>query len=142
MALTWVFQPFTILENTNHESLFVNQQNAIANFEPFKCIELLFVLWQVVYKYCEKSFINKPTFFNIVPQLIKKTYHVDTTWFYRFACSVVAQAHNSLRTRLLKSLWWTLKSQKTNILAEGLRTWSMLDDIQSKTMHRDEESDH
>ena len=24
--------------------------------------EWLFVLWQVVYKYCDKSFINKPTF--------------------------------------------------------------------------------
>ena len=77
-----------------------------------------------------------------MPQLIKKTYNVDTTWFYRFACSVVAQAHNSLMTRLRKSLWWTLKSRKTNILAEGLRTLSMLDDIQSKTMHRDEEGDH
>ena len=42
---------------------FLNQQNVIANFEPFKCIELLCVPWQVVYKYCDKSFINKPTFF-------------------------------------------------------------------------------
>ena len=28
---------------------FANQQNAIANFQPFKCIELQFVPWQVVY---------------------------------------------------------------------------------------------
>ena len=54
------------------ERLFSNQQNAIANFKP--CIELLFTPWQVVYKYYNKSFINKYTFFNFVPQLIKKTY--------------------------------------------------------------------
>ena len=53
------------------ERLFANQQNAIANFKP--CIELFFTPWQVVYKYYNKSFINKSTFFNFVPQLIKKT---------------------------------------------------------------------
>ena len=73
----------------------------MANFEPFKCIELFFVPWQVVYKYCDKSFINKPTFFSFVPQLIKKTYRAGTTWFYRFACAIGAQAHISLMTRLL-----------------------------------------
>ena len=46
------------------KSRLLNQQNAMANFEPLKCIELYFVSWQVVYKYCDKSFINKPTFFN------------------------------------------------------------------------------
>ena len=40
--------------------------------KPFKYIELLSVLGQVVCKYCDKFFINKLTFFNIVPQLIKK----------------------------------------------------------------------
>ena len=64
----------------------------MANFEPFKCIEL-FVPWQVVYEYCGKSFINIPTFFNFVPQSFKKTYCVGTTWFYRFACGIRAQAH-------------------------------------------------
>ena len=39
--------------------------------KPFKYIELS-VLGQVVCKYCDKFFINKLTFFNIVPQLIKK----------------------------------------------------------------------
>ena len=73
----------------------------MANFEPFKCIELFFVPWQVVYKYCDKSFINKPAFFNSVPQLIKKTYRAGTMWFYRFACTIGAQAHISLMTRLL-----------------------------------------
>ena len=73
----------------------------MANFEPFKCIELFFVPWQVVYKYCDKSFVNKPTFFfNFVPQLIKKTYRADTTWFYRFTCAIGAQAHIFLMTRL------------------------------------------
>ena len=42
----------------------LNQQNAMANFEPFKCIELFLVSRQVAYKYCDKSFINKPTFLN------------------------------------------------------------------------------
>ena len=51
----------------------------MANFEPFKCIELFFVPRQAAYKYCDKSFISKPTFFNFVPQLNKKTYHVGTT---------------------------------------------------------------
>ena len=58
---------------------FVSQQNANANFKPFKCIELLFVPWQVVDKYCDKSFITKPTFLNFVPQLIKKTYCAGTS---------------------------------------------------------------
>ena len=36
-----------------------------------------------------------------MPQLIKKTYRVGTTWFYRFACVIGgAQAHISLMTRL------------------------------------------
>ena len=62
---------------------------------------LLFVPWQVVYKYCNKSFINKPTFLNFVPQLIRKIYHVSTARFYRFACVIVVQAHISLMTRLV-----------------------------------------
>ena len=73
------FLPFAFLENTYHERSLVNQQNAITNFEPFKCIELLFVSRQVAYKYCDRSFLNKPTFFNIVPQLIKKTYRTGRT---------------------------------------------------------------
>ena len=52
---------------------------------------LLFLPWQVVYKYCDKSFINKPAF-STVPQLIKKIYCVGTMWFYRFACAIIAQA--------------------------------------------------
>ena len=37
----------------------------------------------------------------------------------------------------------TLRSPKKNTLAYGLieRTWSMLDEIESKTMHKDEEKD-
>ena len=46
------------------------------------------------------SFTNKPTFFNIVPQLIKKTYRAGTTWFYRFACAITSHAHIYLMTRL------------------------------------------
>ena len=113
--------------------MFINQQNAIANFEPFKCIEL-----QVIYKCFDKSFINKPTFFNIVLWLIKKTYHMGTTWFYRFACTMVAQAHISSMTRLqtktsnLKSgnVWKLGKGQQTFILREEscgcnwVRGWS------------------
>ena len=38
-----VFQLFTFLENTKHEKLFANQQNAITNFKSFKFIALLFV---------------------------------------------------------------------------------------------------
>ena len=56
-----------------------NQQKAIANFEPFKSIELLFVPRQVVYKYCDKSFRNKHTFYNFMPQLMKNIYSVGTT---------------------------------------------------------------
>ena len=80
----------------------LNEQNAMANFKPFKCIELFFVPWQVAYKNCDKSFISKSTFFflTFVPQLIKKMYRAGTTWFYRFACMIGAQAHISLMTRL------------------------------------------
>ena len=46
------------------------------------------------------SFTNKPTFFNIVPQLIKKTYRAGTRWFYRFACAIATHAHIYLMTRL------------------------------------------
>ena len=35
-----------------------------------------------------------------MPQLIKKNYLAGTTWFYRFACAIVAQARISLMTRL------------------------------------------
>ena len=38
-----VFLPFGFLENTKHERSFANQQNAITDFESFKCIELLLV---------------------------------------------------------------------------------------------------
>ena len=42
-----------------------------------------------------------------------------------------------------QSLWWTLKSLKTKTLADGLikRTSSMLEDIEWKTVHKDEEGD-
>ena len=68
---------------------------------------MFFVPWQVVYKYCDKSFINKHTFFNFVPQLVKKTYCTSTTWFYRFACMIVVQAHFfNGKTELLCVLLW------------------------------------
>ena len=82
------------------ERSFANQQNAIANFKPFESIELLFVMWQILHKYCDKLFINKLAFLIDVPQLIKKIYCAGTTWFYRFACVIVVQAHISLMTRL------------------------------------------
>ena len=46
---------------------------------------LLFVPWQVVYKYCDKL----PQIY--VPQLIKNIYCTGTIWFYRFACAIVVQ---------------------------------------------------
>ena len=52
-------------------------------------------------KYCDKSFKNKPAFLNFVPQVIRKIYCMGTTWFYRFACAIVAQAHIFLMTRLI-----------------------------------------
>ena len=93
-----------LILNTEHEWSFANQQNAIANFESFKCIELLFAPWEVVHKYCDMSFINKPTFLNFAPQLIKKTYCMGKTWFYRFACVIVVQALTSLMTRLYQHI--------------------------------------
>ena len=39
-------------------------QSQILN--PLSVFELLFVLWQVTEKYCDKSFINKPNFCNCV----------------------------------------------------------------------------
>ena len=72
--------------------MFVNQQNAVANFEHFKCVELLLVPKQVFYKYCDKSFIT-------LPRLIKKTYREGTRGFYRFACMIVVQSHISLNDK-------------------------------------------
>ena len=42
-----------------------------------------------------------------------------------------------------QSLWWTLKSPKTNTLADGFieRTLSLLNGIESKTVLEDEEGD-
>ena len=42
-----------------------------------------------------------------------------------------------------QSLWWALKPPKTNTLADGLveRTSSILDEIASKTVHREVEDD-
>ena len=40
-----------------------------------------------------------------MPQLFKKTYRMGTTWFYRFACMIVVQAHISLMTRLCGIVW-------------------------------------
>ena len=79
---------------------FANQQNAIAKFELFESIELSFVIWQILHKYCDKFFINKPAFLIDVPRLIKKIYRAGTTWFHRFACAIVAQAYISLMIRL------------------------------------------
>ena len=59
----------------------------------------------------DKFFINKPDFLNFVPQLIRNIYRVGTTWFYRFACTMVAQAHTSLMTRLIR----TQKKHKNNL---------------------------
>ena len=44
---------------------------------------------------------------------------------------------------LSQSLWWTLKSPKTNTLTDGWikRTTSMLDEIESKTLYNDKEGD-
>ena len=55
-------------------------------------------MWQVLYKYYDKPFINKPAFVNFGPELIGKIYHTDTTWFYWFVCTIVAQAHILLMT--------------------------------------------
>ena len=79
--------------------LLANQQNAITNFKPFQCIELLFLWWQVINKCCDKFFINKPTFLNFVPQLWKLIAQAECD-FYRFAYMTVAQAHISLMRRL------------------------------------------
>ena len=72
--------------------------------KPFECIEL-FLPWQVYYKYCHRSFINKPAFLNFAPPLIKKIYHVDTSCFYKFVFTIVAQAHIFLMIRLILNVW-------------------------------------
>ena len=48
------------------------KQNAMAILESFECTELSFALCQVLYKYCDQSFINEPAVLNFVPQLIRK----------------------------------------------------------------------
>ena len=49
----------------------------------------------------DKSFINKPTFFNFVPQLINKTYRTGTKVILEICtCAIVVQANISLMTRL------------------------------------------
>ena len=82
---------------------------------------MLFVPWQVIYKYCDKSFINKPTFFNFVPQLIKKTYRAGTMWFYRFVCMRVAQVHISLMTRLGGKAWFPNLAKKIRVRLQAMQ---------------------
>ena len=93
--------------------MFADQQKAITNFEPFECTELLFVPWQVVYKYSDNSFMNKPTLLNFVPQFIQEIYVADWASFYRLACAIVPQAHISLMIRLLLVLMIFLTPRKS-----------------------------
>ena len=67
------------------KKILINKQIIIANFVYSEYIKLLFVLWQVLYKYCDNCFINKYAFLNSVPQLVRKTYCMSTVWFYRFS---------------------------------------------------------
>ena len=99
-----------------------NQQKAITNFEPFECIEL-FVPWQVVYKHSDNSFTIKPASLNFVPQWIHKIYHAGTTWFYRFALVIVAQAHISLMTRLNKRILHLISDGTTSHYISLLCLW-------------------
>ena len=69
---------------------------------------IVFVLWQAVYKYCD-NFINKPASLNFVSQLIQRIYHTGTTWFYRLAYGIVAQAQKSFIERLAHSLSFYLR---------------------------------
>ena len=78
-----------------------------------------------------------------MPWLIKKTYHTGTTWFYRLACTMVAQAQISSMTRLqtetsnLKSgnVWKLGKGQQTFIFREESGQWGVV-----ATLYMGEES--
>lgn len=56
-------------------------QSEISN--PLSVVNGCLYFWQVLYRYCDKSFINKHAFLNFVPILIKKNYRTGI-WFYRF----------------------------------------------------------
>ena len=69
-----------------------------------------------------------------------------TIWVRSFEIEILQESSPGLSVPpeyMRQSLWWMLKSPKTNTLADELikRTSSMLDEIESKTMHNDEEGD-
>ena len=69
-----------------------------------------------------------------------------TIWVRSFEIEKLQQSSADLSVppeKVSQSLWWALKSPKINTLTEGLieRTWSMLDEIGSKTVHNNKEGD-
>ena len=75
----------------------------MANFKPFKC----------------------SVFFNFMPQLIKKTYHAGTMWFYRFVCAIGVQAQISLMTRL-HDIFRTLVFLVPEAYSKTCQTYTMM----------------
>ena len=64
-------------------------------------------------------------------------------WVRSFEIGKLKQSSPDLSEFSSQPWWWTLKSPKTSTLADGLieRTSSMVDEIASKTEHKDEEGD-
>ena len=62
---------------------------------------------------------------NVVPKLIRNTYCTGAMQFYRFVCTIVAQAHISLMTRLvvmpLVGSWQSPGGDQTAKLQEAPR---------------------
>ena len=121
------------------KKILINKQIIIANFVYSEYIKLLFVLWQVLYKYCDNCFINKYAFLNSVPQLVRKTYCMSTVWFYRFSTNFFndktdgysqvratsCQSHcfsklktSSKNTDLPNTYYWLLCSEKNIFIAK------------------------
>ena len=65
------------------------------------------------------------------------------TWVRSIEIEKLQQSSTGRSVSPVPCLWWKLKSPKTKTLADGSieRTSSMLDEIESKTVHNDEEGD-
>ena len=73
----------------------------------------------------------------------RKVNHMSKVIWDKKNYNKVHQVYQFHQNRLANPLWWTLKSLKTETLADVLieRTSSMLDKIESKTVHKDEKGE-
>ena len=99
--------------------MFANQQNRIANFKSFECIELLFVPWQVLYKYCDKShgsrinvlvYVFTPTFSDVcmILDMVMLTCMLIFSLYFFKVFKIFQSSHDLILFKNLVLYIWSL----------------------------------